>query len=268
MPGLDQAGARRGAECPAECLRFLRRYARGVEDKMRNDHAADQDRRQGERIARAMPCQIDRAGQRAAREQLLDRGRIRKQAEIGEMQMAIRDDADAAQYDQACGGAEKAADDGIGNVADRAPDPRQADAAKNEAGDDRRARQRHQHRCEQRRGWVRRHDVLDQRRRQDSGHRRGGCFRRADSEWKRTADGNDDCDDRGGGECRRDAIGQIDRQRAGENQNGVGQTERDGQDAGCAGRQDVSQPDGAFIDEKTRRALNGWANHAAMSWLE
>ena len=44
------------------------------------------------------------------------------------------DDADRTQNDQATGGAEKAADHGIGYITDRAAHPRQAEAAEHQAG--------------------------------------------------------------------------------------------------------------------------------------
>ena len=86
------------------------------------------------------------------------------------------------------GGAEEAADHGIGHIADGAAHPRQAEAAQYDAGHDGREAERDQHRAEQRRRRIGRDEAFDQRSRQNCRHRRGGAVGAGDRKRQRAAE--------------------------------------------------------------------------------
>jgi len=70
----------------------------------------------------------------------------RELVEGRKLQPVAGDDPDRTEQDQAAGRAQKSADDGIGDVADGATHPRNAESAQHDAGSDRRDAERDQHR--------------------------------------------------------------------------------------------------------------------------
>ncbi len=103
---------------------------------MRGNHAADENDRQPERGAGAVPGQIQHERHGAGRRQFGQRQGVCELIEGRELKAVAGDDADRAEQDQAAGGAEKSADHRIGHIADRAAHPRHAEAAQHDAGRD------------------------------------------------------------------------------------------------------------------------------------
>ena len=239
VPRQHEGHARRRLKGPARGLGVRRRDAGQPEHDMRRDHAADQDGRQSERRAGAVPGQIEdeRHGAGGASS---DSVRMSSNwPSVANCKALTGDDADRAEKDEAAGRRQKAADHRIGHIADRAAHPRHSETAQHDAGQDGRERERDQDRRKHRRGRIGRQHALDHRRRQDARHGRGGTIRPRNRKRQRASDPDHAGEDGRCNKGRGDAIGQIGRQRAAEDQQRIGQSEGDGQNAGGAAAENV-----------------------------
>ncbi len=238
-PRQHRRDVRRRLEDPAERLRLCRRNSGEMERDMRGERAADQDHGQAERRAGAVPGEVKHQRHRAGRREFVSRLHVLEMVEGRKLQLDSGDDPDRAEQDQAAGGAEEAADHGVGHVADGAAHPRQAKAAEHEAGREAGDAEGDQHWPEDRRRRIVCSHVLDQRGRQNAGHRRGRGFRSADRERERTSQRQHGGEDRRGDEGGRNAVGKVGRQRSGEDQQRIGQAEGGRQHARGRAAEDV-----------------------------
>ncbi len=228
---------------------------------MPNDHAPDQHGRQAKRCAGAMPGQIQRQRHGAGRRQLGQGQDVGELIERRQLKAMAGDDADRAQNDQAGGGAEEPAHDGIGHITDRAAHPRHPEAAQHDAGDDGRKPKRHQRRGQQRCRGIAGDDVLDQRRRQYSGHRRRGTLGSRNGEREGASPGDDSGEDGRGDEGRGKSVGQIWRQRAGKNQKRIRQAKCNREDTGGAAAENVIEG----LPNELRLAFERSTDHAPLA---
>src|SRR5262249_26129693 len=139
----------------------------------------------------------------------------------------------------------------------------QAQSAQRHAGQHRRQAERDQDRREQRRGRIGRHDPFSQRGRENARDRGGRGGGGGNGEGEGAPERDDGGEHGGGGEGRRDTVSQIGRERTGEDQQRIGQSEGDGQDAGGASTQYVIQRtlDGG-LELRSRSESNCWIGHA------
>jgi len=147
--------------------------------------------------------------------------------DVEDAQTISGQDPKHAHQHQAAGGAKKSANDRKRNKSDRPAQTRQAETAKQKAGQSRTQRQYGQGRHQQ----AQRCAVCakSDRKRADEGcdNRAGRAVGAGDRKGQRAAQGRYRPTDRTGDECRRETVGKPRRKRPRENQGRIGHVEQD-----------------------------------------
>ena len=208
---------------------------------MGREHAADQDDRQSERLPRAMPGQIQHQRHGASGAELQQRGAVGEARQRRQLHRVAGDDPDRAEGDEQSSRPEEAADHGVRHVADRPAHPRQAQPAQHDPRHRGRQAEGDQHRREQGCRGIGGLDALDHRGRQNSRDGRGRAVGRGNGERQRATEPDHRGKYRGADEGRGDAVGQIGRERAGKDQQRIGQAESKGEDTRGPSAQHVIQ---------------------------